>query len=158
MVGEKELQPDACVHLKVVGVADRLGLRGAYSYSYAAGLRKREAGPRTTYPAQQLQFDAFLVYRRDDAVEIIKSLAVLQRAVVLPGRLKADFCPEAVTFREHHISTETQEEAVKRRCRLAVHVSRIRDTRAEGVNGIRIVDTGPAGPDTGGSEAHVEIE
>src|SRR5215472_6212538 len=102
MVGEKELQPDPRVHLKMAGVTDPLSLRGAQRHPHATGLRQREAGPRAAYSALQLQLDALLVYRRKDAVDIVKSLAILQRAVVLPRRLKADLCPDAVAFREHH--------------------------------------------------------
>src|SRR6185312_8614944 len=129
------------MQLKVAGVPDRLGEQRTDGDADALVLGQAETGACAANAALHLDLDAASIDGCENAVEIIKGLAVIERTVALLGGLEVDFGAHAVVFVEHDVSAETQEEPVERRGSLAERIEGAGNAGAKGICGVQIVNT-----------------
>src|SRR5690242_6816118 len=111
------------MNLEMIRVPHRERLVCANSAAHAGALRKCETCFGPAQSPLQLEHSPFCAEWRIDAVEIVKRLTVLQRAVIAPGWRERCLRSKANVLVEHHVSAESQEKAVQAGSRLAERIA-----------------------------------
>src|SRR5579872_3038905 len=143
----------------MAGIPNGLRVGRTNSRTHALVAAEAESRARAANSALHLQLNPLLVDREENPVEIVESLAILQRTVIARGRLEIHLRPDAEALLKDHIAAQSEKKPTQRGVGQASGTEDTGRTGAEIIRGVEVAfNAASVRPGPGGPKAEVHIE